>query len=92
MVAVRRDEPCLEVLTKGSLLPWPKPTHAEHPTNGLRRRLSVKEWLRSLGHQPLDARSKEATAVVAHCTTYRGTGRSVTFESAIFHPTPVGSP
>ena len=59
MVAVRKDEPCLEPLTKGSLLPWQKPTHAELPTKGLRRWLSVKEWLQSLGHQPLDARSKD---------------------------------
>lgn len=59
MVAVRKDEPCLERLLKEGLLPWPKPTHAEHGDNGHLPWLCVKEWLQSLGHQPLDARSKD---------------------------------
>ena len=59
MVAVRKDESCLKHLLYQGLSPWPKPTHAENPTNGLSNWLGVKEWLQSLGHQPLDSRSKE---------------------------------
>ena len=59
MVAVRKDELCLKHLLDQALLPWPKPTHSENPTNGLSNWLGVKEWLQSLGHEPLDSRCKD---------------------------------
>lgn len=59
IVAVRRDEPCLPVLLEQGLLPWPRPTHAEHSTGGLKRWVSIEECLRFHGHQPLDAQSKQ---------------------------------
>ena len=58
MVAVRRDEPSLRVLLEQGLLPWPRPTHAEAPTGDLQPWVSIEEYLRALGHQPLDSRNK----------------------------------
>ena len=59
MVAVRRDEPCLRNLLEQGLLPWPRPTHAEHPNGDLQPWVSIEEYLRCLGHQPLDSQSKQ---------------------------------
>ena len=59
VVAVHKDESCLEgVLTQGRF-PVPHPTHAEQPTNGALPWISVREWLEGMEYEPLDARSKE---------------------------------
>ncbi|MEK7281308.1 MAG: DNA cytosine methyltransferase, partial [Chloroflexota bacterium] len=59
IVAVRRDEPWLEKLTKLGRLPWPKPTHAERPTNGTLPWITIRQWLEAMQYEPLDAASPE---------------------------------
>ena len=49
-----------DLLAKG-LLPWPRPTQAEMPVDGLERSVSVGEWLSGMAYPPLDARAKELT-------------------------------
>ena len=59
VVAVLRSEPWLDDLLAKGLLPWPRPTHAEMPVDGLERSVSVGEWLSGMAYPPLDARAKE---------------------------------
>ena len=59
VVAVHKDESCLErVLTQGRF-PVPHPTHTEQPTNGALPWISVQDWLEGMEYEPLDARSKD---------------------------------
>ncbi len=51
VVAVNKDEPWMEQIRQAGRLPWPSPTHRESP-------VSIKDWLMSVGYQPLDAGSK----------------------------------
>ncbi len=60
VVAVRSDEPCLRQMPRQDLQPWPSPTHAENPTNGERPWISIRDWLKAMRYEPLDAASKEA--------------------------------
>jgi DNA (cytosine-5)-methyltransferase 1 len=60
MVAVSRDEPWLTPLVSQNLLPWPRPTHAENPGNGLLPWVSLRTWLSETQYPPLDARCVEA--------------------------------
>lgn len=55
VVAIRRDEPCLVTLQNNKLLPWPKATHAENPSNGLQPWRTLKEWLEKMDYEALDA-------------------------------------
>ena len=55
VVAVHKDEPWLEEVNQDLL---PSPTHAEHPTNGTLRWVSIREWFKLMEYEPLDARSK----------------------------------
>lgn len=58
MVAVRRDQPSLRFLVEQGLLPWPRPTHAEHPIDDLQQWVSIEDYLRSLRHEPLDSQNR----------------------------------
>ena len=57
VVAVHKDEPWFE---EGSTDLLPSPTHAEQPTNGTLPWVNIREWLKFMKYEPLDARSKEA--------------------------------
>ena len=61
VVAVLRTEPWLGGLLAKGLLPWPRSTHAEEPTQGLEGWVSVREWLEGMASPPLDAHA-EGTA------------------------------
>lgn len=72
LVAIRRDELWAKKLIEQGLLPWPKATHAEHPVDGLRPWITVRQWLESLKYEPLDtgtpqrARGKHPLHFVPH--------------------------
>ena len=57
VVAVREDEPCLEHLS--GELPWPHPSHAEQPLDGVQPWLSVRQWLNAIQYDALDASCEE---------------------------------
>ena len=67
VVAVHKDEPWLEGASLLDRRLLPRPTHAERPTNGTLPWMSIREWLKSMKYEPLDAGSKEA----AHGTDWR---------------------
>ena len=60
IVAVRKDEACLEGLTCQDRPPIPQPTHAEQPVDGEKPWVSIGEWLQGIEYEPLDAKSKDA--------------------------------
>ncbi len=60
IVAVHKDETCLESMLSRSRTPLPPPTHAEQSNNGVRPWVSIREWLEAMEYEPLDARSKDA--------------------------------
>ena len=57
VVAVHEDEPCLKYLS--GELPWPRPSHAEQPADGVQPWLSVRQWLNVMRYDGLDASCKE---------------------------------
>lgn len=57
VVAVHEDEPCLERLS--GELPWPRPSHAEQPPDGMRSWLTIRQWLKAMQYDSLDASCKE---------------------------------
>lgn len=59
LVAVRRDEPWLTQVVNENLLPWPRPTHAENPGDGVLPWVSLRTWLNERSYPPLDARRGE---------------------------------
>lgn len=59
IVAVRKTEPWLQSIDQGSLLPWPRPPHAEHESDGACPWLTVRQWFRAMSYEPLSARSEE---------------------------------
>jgi DNA (cytosine-5)-methyltransferase 1 len=59
LVAIHEDEPCLDELQQNSVLPWPRQTHAENPTDGLYPWVALEEWLTKINCETLDARSQE---------------------------------
>lgn len=65
VVAIHRDEPLLDYLKENNLLPWPRPTHAETPSDDRAPWVSVREWFEAMGYKPLDAKAPE-TARGAH--------------------------
>ena len=60
VVGVRKDEPCLALLRRGNVAPWPMATHAESPKNGLRPWITIREWMEYLNYEALDSASIEA--------------------------------
>jgi len=58
LVAVSEDEPYLERLKAKNLLPWPRPTHAEHATEERAKWLALREWFATMKYPHLDARDK----------------------------------
>jgi DNA (cytosine-5)-methyltransferase 1 len=65
IVAVERGEPWLSELRRRNLLPWPKPTHTERPVNGRRPWLTVRQWMRAMKYESLEA-SSVAKATGSH--------------------------
>ena len=59
VVAIRKDEACLERILLQDSLPVPPPTHSEQPKNGERPWISIREWLEGMKYEPLDAGSRE---------------------------------
>lgn len=59
IVAVQRDEACLESLLSESQFPKPLPTHAEQSTNGRQPWISIREWLEVMKYESLDAKSND---------------------------------
>lgn len=55
IVAVRRDQPWLDRLKSEGLLPWPRPTHSECPSNGDRPWITLGQWFESMEYETLDA-------------------------------------
>ena len=61
VVAVHRDESWVDQLAEANLLPWPRPTHAEEPTDGLLPWITLTEWFNTMNYVSLDAK-EAATA------------------------------
>ena len=59
VVAIRKDEACLERNLLQGKLPVPRPTHSEQPNNGERPWISIREWLEGMKYESLDARARE---------------------------------
>jgi DNA (cytosine-5)-methyltransferase 1 len=59
IVAIRLDQPFVKKINNLGLLPWPKATHSEHPTNGTSHWVSIRQWLESLKYEPLDASTSQ---------------------------------
>lgn len=55
VVAVRRDQPWLDRLKSEELLPWPRPTHSECPSNGERPWITLRQWLKGMAYERLDS-------------------------------------
>ena len=59
VVAISKDEACLEGMLSQDGFPIPRPTHSEQPINGIRPWISIREWLEGMEYEPLDAKSKD---------------------------------
>lgn len=57
IVAIRKDEGCIEELDKCNLLPLPCSTHSERTQNGQSSWITFEEWLLQMNYPPLDAKS-----------------------------------
>ena len=55
VVAIHKDEPCLEAILSQEGFPIPSPTHAERSTNGVRPWVNIREWLEGMNYESLDA-------------------------------------
>ena len=60
VVAVHKDEPWLERMIVHGEAPIPARSHGEHFAKGLRRWVSIREWLEGMAYETLDARSQES--------------------------------
>jgi len=58
LVAIRRDEACLEKMKESNLLPWPRPSHASKPSKERKGWISIKTWLNKMRYPVLDAKTK----------------------------------
>ena len=59
VVAIRKDEPCLESMSSQEEIPLPNPTHSERPTNGTLPWVSIRQWLQLMEYDHLDAKSED---------------------------------
>lgn len=59
VVAISKDEACLEEMLSQDRFPIPRPTHSEQPNNGTRPWISIREWLEGMEYEPLDAKSRD---------------------------------
>ena len=59
IVAISKNEACLEGLLLQGRFPLPRQTHSEEPTNGTLPWISIREWLEGMEYEPLDSMSKE---------------------------------
>ncbi len=57
VIAVHKDEPWLD---RDNMDLLPSPTHAEQPTNGTLPWVNIREWLKFMKYESLDANSKDA--------------------------------
>ena len=57
VVAIHKDEPCLELMSAQDHVPVPIPTHSDKPTEELHTWVSIKQWLNSMNYQKLDSSS-----------------------------------
>ena len=60
VVAIHKGEPCLADLSSQKRTPLPSPTHSERPTSGALPWVSIRQWLRLMEYDHLDAKSEEA--------------------------------
>jgi DNA (cytosine-5)-methyltransferase 1 len=60
VVAVHEEEQWAKRLLAAGVGPWPVPTHAQEPSDGLLCWVTVEEWFRRMGYAQLDAKSEEA--------------------------------
>lgn len=60
LVAINVNEPCVGQLEEKGVLPFPRPTHAEVPNDGLLPWVTLEEWLTHMDYPPIDARSSES--------------------------------
>lgn len=60
VVAALRSEPWVDELRERGLVPWPRPTHADHSTAGREEWVSVRAWLEGMAYAPLDAKTQAA--------------------------------
>lgn len=60
VVAIRKDEPWVRALGEQNLLPWPRPTHGEAPSDGRLPWITIRKWLEAMAYEPLDSSSPEA--------------------------------
>jgi DNA (cytosine-5)-methyltransferase 1 len=60
IVAVKRTEPWLDTINQGNLLPWPRPTHAEHASNNsCPPWITIRRWFRAMSYERLSACSED---------------------------------
>jgi len=59
VVAVHVDESWAKRLLQNGVGPWPAPTHAKEPSNGLLRWVTVEEWFNEMNYRALDAKSEK---------------------------------
>ena len=59
IVAVHAREEWAHWLSVAGVGPWPAPTHASEPEDGLLPWVTIEEWLTIMKYRPLDARSRE---------------------------------
>ena len=60
VIAIYKDEPGQGELSSRKETPRPIPTHSEHPTDGALPWVSIRQWLRLMDYEPLDAKSNDA--------------------------------
>jgi len=60
LVLLDDELPVVGQLLREGILPWPKQTHAEKPTDGLAKWITLERWFACRGHRELDARDSEA--------------------------------
>ena len=59
IVGVHQDERCLQELRDERRLPWPRPTHAEVPSNGRAPWITVQQWFEKMAYAALDSSCPE---------------------------------
>jgi DNA (cytosine-5)-methyltransferase 1 len=59
IVALRKDDQCLEGLTNKGRYPFPVPTHSRTSSDGLLPWVTVQEWFKRLNYPPLEASSAD---------------------------------
>lgn len=59
VVAVHKEESWLGPMLESGALPLPRPSNAEHPTNGAAAWVSLRSWIECMEYEQLDASCKE---------------------------------